>query len=111
MREVIGVAMEKEKASLRCNSDTDFIRDFQTVAAFKTLFGKKNLDVAKKLGLIPRGQSVKKYNMALNQRQPLFRKRPRPQATSPSLLQQLKDHMKILAESFMGFASVDALRY
>jgi len=86
-REVIGVAMEKEKASLRCNGDTDFIRDFQTVAAFKTLFGKKNLDVAKKLGLIPRGQSVKKCNMTLNQRQPFFRKRSRSHATSPSLLQ------------------------
>jgi len=33
--------MQKEKASLRRNRNTDLIRDFETVAAFKTLFGKK----------------------------------------------------------------------
>jgi hypothetical protein len=53
---------------------------------------------------------MKKYNMTLNQHQPFFGKRPRLQATSPSLLQQLKDHTKILAERFITFASADALR-
>ena len=44
-REVVGLAMQKEKASLRCNSDTDLICDFQTIATFETLFGKKHLGV------------------------------------------------------------------
>jgi len=86
MREVIGVAMEKEKASLRCNGDTDFIRDFQTVAAFKTLFGKKNLDVAKKLGLIPDRKPLKKFNVALDRRQPIIRKKHGAQSVPSPLL-------------------------
>ena len=44
-REVVGLAMEKEKASLRCNSHTDLISNFQTIAAFKTLFREKDLDM------------------------------------------------------------------
>jgi hypothetical protein len=84
--EVVGLAMQKEKASLRGNSDTDFIRDFETVAAFKTLFGKKNLDVAEKLGLIPGRKPVKKCNVALDRRQPIIWKTYSPQAVpSPSL--------------------------
>jgi hypothetical protein len=50
--------------------------------------------VTKEFRAVARGQSVKKNNMTLNQRQPFFRKQPGSQATSPSLLQQLKDHMK-----------------
>ena len=44
-REVIGVAMQEEKASLRSNSDPYLICDLQTIATFKTLLGQKNLDV------------------------------------------------------------------
>ena len=86
MREVVGLAMQKEKASLGCNNDTDLIRDFETVAAFKTLFGKKNLDVPKKLGLIPGRKPVKKCNVALDRRQPIISKRHGPQAVPPPLL-------------------------
>ena len=86
MREVIGVAMEKEKASLRCNSDTNLIRDFQTVTAFKMLFGKKNLDVAEKLGLIPCRKPVEKCNVALDRRQPIIWKRRGAQALPSPLL-------------------------
>lgn len=86
MREVVGLAMQKQKASLRCNNDTDLIRDFQPVAAFKTLFGKKNLDVAKKLGLIPGRKPVKKCNVALNRRQPIIWKRHGAQAMPSPLL-------------------------
>src|SRR4029453_15297365 len=63
--EVVGLAMQKEKASLRGNSDTDFIRDFETVAAFKTLFGKKNLDVAEKLGRAPGENRLKNATLRL----------------------------------------------
>jgi hypothetical protein len=38
---------------------------------------------------------MEKNNMTLNQRQPFFRKWPPSQATSPPLLQELKDHMKM----------------
>ena len=86
MREVVGLAMQKEKASLGCNNDTDLIRDFETVAAFKTLFGKENLDVPKKLGLIPGRKPVKKCNVALDGRQPITRKRPGAQAVPSPLL-------------------------
>jgi hypothetical protein len=54
---------------------------------------------------------LKKYNMTLNQPQPFFRKRPRSQATSPPLLQEFKDHVKMLAERFTAFGSVGALQY
>ena len=86
MREVVGLAMQKEKASLRRNRNTDLIRDFETVAAFKTLFGKENLDVTEKLGLIPGRKPVKKCNVALDARQPIIRKRPAPQAVPSPLL-------------------------
>ena len=86
MREVVGPSMQKQKASLRCNSDTDLIGDFQTVAAFKTLFGKKNLDVAKKLDLILGRKPVKKCNVALDRRQPITSKRRGPQAVPSPLL-------------------------
>jgi hypothetical protein len=51
--------------------------------------------VTKQFETIAPGQFMKKDNMTLNQRQPFFRKRPRSQATSPSLLQELNDHMKM----------------
>ena len=86
MREVVGLSMQKEKASLGCNSDTHLIGDFQTIAAFKTLFGKKNLDVAKKLGLIPGRKPVKKCNVALDRCQPIISKRHSPQAVPSPLL-------------------------
>ena len=66
MREVVGLAMQKKKASLRCNSDTNVVRDFQTIATFKTFFGKKNLDVAEQLDLIAARKPVKKCNVALD---------------------------------------------
>lgn len=75
---MVGPAMQKEKASLRCNRDTDFICDFQTIATFKTLFGEKNLDVAKKLGPIPGRKPVEKRNVALDRRQPVFWKKLSP---------------------------------
>jgi hypothetical protein len=78
--------MEQEKASLRCNNDTDLIRNFQTTAAFKTLFGKENLDVAEKLGLISARKSVKKCNVTLDRGEPIIWKRRGPQAVSAAFL-------------------------
>jgi hypothetical protein len=86
MREVVGLAMEQEKASLRCNNDTDLIRDFQTTAAFKTLFGKENLDVAQKLGLISARKPVKKCNVTLDRCQPIIWKGRGSQAVPSPLL-------------------------
>src|SRR6266571_7284155 len=40
--------------------------------------------------------------MTLNQLQPFFRKRPRSQATSPPLLQEVKDHVKMLVDVSPG---------
>jgi hypothetical protein len=77
--------MQKEKASLRCNSDTNLIRYFETVTALKTFLGNKNLDVAEKLGLIFRRKPVKKCNVALDRCQPIISKRCGPQ-TAPSAL-------------------------
>ena len=78
--------MQKEKASLRCNSDTNLISDFQTITALKTLFGKKNLDVAEQLGLIAGRKKVKKCNVAPDRRQPIIWKRCGPQAPPSPLL-------------------------
>jgi hypothetical protein len=77
--------MQQEKASLRRNGDTNLIRDFETVAAFKTFFGKKNLDVAEKFGRIPARKPVKKCNVSLDRGQPIIWKRYGPQ-TVPSAL-------------------------
>lgn len=85
-REVVGIAMQKEKTSLRRNRDTNLIGDFETVAAFKTFFGKKNLDVAEELGPIPRRKPVKKCNVALDRRQPIIWKTCGPPAVPSPLL-------------------------
>jgi hypothetical protein len=71
-REVVGLAMQQQKASLSCYRHTDLIRDFQTIATFETFFGKENLDVAQKLGLIPGRKPVKKCNVAPDRPQPFF---------------------------------------
>ena len=78
--------MQEEKASLRRNRKTDLIRDFETVATFKTFFGKKNLDVAENFGLISGRKPVKKRNVALDRRQPIIWKRCGPQAVPSPLL-------------------------
>jgi len=51
--------------------------------------------MTKQFRAVARGQLVKKYNVPLNQLQPLLRKLSRPQATSLLLLQELKNHMKM----------------
>ncbi len=109
--EIVRPAMQQQKTSLRRDSHADLIRDPETATSFETFFGKKYLNVTKQFRAVARGQFMKKYDMTLNQRQPFFRKRPRSQATSPPLLQELKDHMKMLTKRFTTFASVGALRY
>jgi hypothetical protein len=71
---------------LRRDSHADLVRDLETATSFEPFFGKKYLDVTKQFEAIAPGQFMKKDNMPLNQRQPLFRKWPRSQATSLSLL-------------------------
>src|SRR5436190_1057649 len=93
--EIICLAMQQQKTSLRCDSHADLLRDRETATSLETFFGKKYLNVTKQFRAVARGQSMKKYDMTLNQRQPVFRKRSGAQATSPLLLQQLKDHMKM----------------
>jgi hypothetical protein len=94
-REIVRVTMQQQKTSLRRDSHADLIRDLKSAAAFEPFLGKKYLNVPKQFRTVALVQFVKKYNMTLNQRQPFFRKRPRSQATSPLLLQELKDHMKM----------------
>jgi hypothetical protein len=77
--------MQKEKAGLRRNRNTDLIRYFETVTTLKTLFGKKNLNVAEKLGLIPGRKLVKKCNVALDRREPIISKRCGPHAVPTAL--------------------------
>jgi hypothetical protein len=93
--EIVGIAMQQQKTSLRRDGNPDLVRDLETATSLKTFFGKEYLNVTKQFETIAPGQFMKKGNMTLNQRQPLFRKRPRSQATSPLLLQKLKDHMKM----------------
>jgi hypothetical protein len=85
-REVVGLAMQKEKASLRRNRNAHLICDFETVATFKTFFGQKNLNVAEKLGLILGSKPLKKCNVALDRRQPIIWKKCGPQAVPSPLL-------------------------
>jgi hypothetical protein len=80
---------------LRRNSHANLIRDLETGTSFKTFLGKEYLNVTKQFKAIAPGQFVKKDNVTLNQCQPIFRKRPRSEPPSPSLLQELEDHMKI----------------
>src|SRR5207244_5473006 len=103
--------MQQQKASLRRDSHANLIGNHEPATSLETFFGKKYLDVTKQFGAVARGQFLKKYNMTLNQPQPFFRKRPRSQATSPPLLQEFKDHVKMLAERFTTFGSVGALQY
>src|SRR5207248_8922091 len=92
--EIICLAMQQQKTSLRCDSHADLLRDRETATSLETFFGKKYLNVTKQFRAVARGQSMKKYDMALNQRQPVFRKRPGPQAAASLLLEELKDHMR-----------------
>jgi hypothetical protein len=92
MRKVVGPAMQQEKASLRRNRHTDLIGDREAGTSLEAFFGKKNLDVTKEFCAVGRGHFLKKNDMALNHLQPFFRKWPRSQATSPPLLQELKNH-------------------
>jgi hypothetical protein len=80
---------------LRRDSHADLIGDLETATSLETFFGKNDLNVTKQFRAVARGQLVKKDNVTLNQCQPFFRKGARSQATSPSLLQELKDHMKM----------------
>jgi hypothetical protein len=80
---------------LRRNRDADLIGDLETAASFEPFFRKEYLNVTKQFEAIAPGQFMKKDNMTLNHRQPFLRKRPRSQVTSLSLLQELKDHMKM----------------
>jgi hypothetical protein len=106
--EIVCPAMKQEQTRLRRNSHADLIRDLETGASFKTLFRKKYLDVTEQFEAIGLGQFMKKYDMTLNHPQPFLREWPRSQATSPSLLQELKDHMKI---NVTMFVLADAPRY
>ena len=87
--------MQQQKTRLRRNRNANFVRDLEPATSFEPFFGKEYLDVTKQFEAIAPGQFMKKDNMPLNQRQPFLRKRPRSQATSLSLLQELKDHMKM----------------
>jgi len=87
--------MQQQKTSLRCDSHADLLRDGETATSLETFFGKKYLNVTKQFRAVARRQLVEKYNVTLNQCQPFFRKPPRSKATSPLLLQELKDHMKM----------------
>jgi hypothetical protein len=93
--EIVRVAMQQQKTSLRRDGYADLIGDRETATSLETFFGKKYLNVTKQFRAVARGQLVKKDNVTLNQCQPFFRKRPRSQATPPYLLQELKDHMKM----------------
>ncbi len=45
-REVVGFAVQEEKASLRCDSHADLMSELKATTTFKTFFGEKHLDVA-----------------------------------------------------------------
>jgi len=87
--------MQQQKTRLRRNRNANFVRDLEPATSFEPFFGKKYLNMTKQFEAIAPGQFMKKDNMPLKQRQPFLRKRPRSQATSLSLLQELKDHMKM----------------
>src|ERR1700730_16515136 len=94
-REVIGLAMQQEKASLRCNRHSNLVSDFQPATTFETLIDQKHLDMTEKFGLISSRKPNKKRNVAPDYLQPVFRKRPRPKPISMSSFQQPKDHGRI----------------
>src|SRR5207247_10543426 len=111
LSKMICLGINQRKNSLPLEGHADLFRDLETATSFKSFFGEKHLNMTKQFRAVARGQLVKKYNVALNQLQPFLRKRSRPQATPPLLLQELKDHIKMCAERFIAFVLVDALRY
>jgi hypothetical protein len=83
--------MQKEKASLRRDSETNLVRDFQSIAAFKTFFREKHLDMAHQFNLVVGRKPMEKWNVAFDQFQPIFRKELSPKLPPPPLLQS-KNH-------------------
>src|SRR6266568_8014696 len=80
--------MQQEKTSLRCDRHPNFIVDLQSGTTFETFFGQKHLNVVEKFGLVCRRQRHKERNSALNNLQPLVRKRPRFNRLSMSFFQE-----------------------
>ncbi len=72
MREVIGLAMQEQKTSLRRNRHTDLICDFQAIATFEALLSEKYLNVTEQLGLIAGRESRKEPNVAPDCVQPFL---------------------------------------
>src|SRR5260370_19887285 len=52
-REIVGLAMQQKKASLRCDCDNDLISEFEPATTFEAFFSEEHLDVAQQLALIP----------------------------------------------------------
>jgi hypothetical protein len=84
--------MQQQQTSLRCDDDPDFVGNLETAASLEAFLGKKHLNVSKQFRAVAFREPVKKYNVSLNQRQPLFRERRSSQASSPVLFQYWKDH-------------------
>src|ERR1043166_661396 len=70
MREIICLAMQQQKTSLRRDRHADFIRNRETGTSFKTLFRKKYSNMTKQCPAVGGRQLGKKCNMTLNQLQP-----------------------------------------
>ena len=87
---------------MRRDGHANLIGDRETATSLKAFFGKKNLNVTKQFRAVARRQSAEKYNVALNQRQPFFRKRPGSQPPSPALSQERKDHSATLIAHLGG---------
>src|SRR5690348_16842529 len=85
LREIIRPTMQQEKTSLRGDGQPDLVGDGETATSLEAFLSKKYLNVTKQFRAVARGQSMKKYDMTLNQRQPVFRKRPGPQAAASLL--------------------------
>ena len=82
--------MQQEQAGLRRDCEADFIRQFQSVAAFKAFLGQEDLHVAEQFFLVRLREPVKERQVARNDRTPLVRHRLRAQPAAALLLEDAK---------------------
>src|SRR5205807_6092239 len=68
LRIVVRLAMQKEKACLSCDRDTDLVSQFKTSASFEMLFGEEDLNMTQQFDLIRARESPEDWKVTINDR-------------------------------------------
>src|SRR5688500_2063686 len=75
VRVVVGLAMKKHQARLRCDRDPDLVSELQTSASLEVLLAKKDLHMLEKLSLVFRRKAAEDGEVVLDDCSPVRRKR------------------------------------